>query len=205
VGYSSVDHTGGEHPTSTGLVRGLKVQDQQAWERLVRLYGPMVYRWGRQAGLQPADAADVGQEVFRAVARKVVDFHRDREGDTFHGWLRAITRNKIRDYMRGAVGKPIRAVKNAHDLADVGSPQLGFEPTREEEALEKRLLYQRAMYLIRGAFEDRSWQAFMRVVVDGRAPADAASELHMTLNAVYLAKSRILRRLREEFVGLLDG
>jgi RNA polymerase sigma-70 factor (ECF subfamily) len=205
VGYSSVDHAGGENPTSTGLVRGLKVQDQQAWERLVRLYGPIVYRWGRQAGLQPADAADVGQEVFRAVARTVADFHRDREGDTFHGWLRAITRNKIRDYLRSALRRPVRAVNNAHDLADAESPEPGFEPTKEETAIEKRLLYQRAMYLIRGAFEDRSWQAFVRVVVDGREPADIASELNMTVNAVYLAKSRILRRLREEFLGLLNG
>src|SRR6185503_19253527 len=72
----------------------------QAWQRLVYLYTPLILRWCRQGGLQEADAEDVGQEVFRAVSRFIAEFRHDRQVDTFRGWLRAITANKVRDFHR---------------------------------------------------------------------------------------------------------
>src|SRR5437764_1344254 len=86
--------------TPLSLLLRLKRDEQPAWERLVKLYTPLVYRWCRQHGVQAADAADVGQEVFQAVARRIHDFRRERPGDSFRGWLRTITRNKVRDYYR---------------------------------------------------------------------------------------------------------
>ena len=84
--------------TSPTLLASVKAEDRAGWTRLVSLYGPLVYRWCRCAGLQPADAADLGQEVFCAVARNISNFRRDRPGDSFRAWLHTITLNKIRDH-----------------------------------------------------------------------------------------------------------
>src|SRR3954454_6421981 len=73
--------------TSPTLVEGVKRGDPDAWGRLARLYGPLVYAWCRQAGLQPADAEDVLQDVFVTVAARVGEFRHGRAGDTFRGWL----------------------------------------------------------------------------------------------------------------------
>jgi RNA polymerase sigma-70 factor (ECF subfamily) len=183
--------------TSSGLLRGVQARDQAAWQRLVALYGPLVYRWCRLAGLQPADAADVGQEVFRAVARKVDDFRHGRPGDTFRGWLRAITRNKLRDHARARA--PERTgVEHLDACRRPGPP----DPGAESEAAETRLLYRRVIRLVRAEFGEASWQAFWRVAVEGQRPADVARDLGTSLNAVYLAKARVLRRLRTQFDDL---
>src|SRR5436853_6854235 len=81
--------------TPLSLLQKVRGRDQQAWNQLVDLYGPMVYDWCLRAGLQPADAADVGQDVFMPVARAIGEFRRDRPGDSFRGWLYTITRRKI--------------------------------------------------------------------------------------------------------------
>src|SRR5262249_48830287 len=84
--------------TSLTLLERVRRRDQAAWERLVSLYTPLVYHWCLRHGLQPADAEEVSQEVFLAVARGIGDFRHDREGDSFRGWLRTITRNKVCDH-----------------------------------------------------------------------------------------------------------
>src|SRR5262245_13672085 len=86
--------------TSPSLLARAQENQPAAWEQLVDLYAPLVYHWCRRAGLGAEDTEDVFQEVFRAVARALADFRRDRAGDTFRGWLRTITSNKIRDHFR---------------------------------------------------------------------------------------------------------
>src|SRR4051812_44000856 len=86
--------------TSPSLLLRVQDNDQGAWTRLVNLYGPLVYHWCRKSHLDAEDMADVFQETFRAVARRIHDFRRDRPGDTFRGWLRTITLNKVRDNFR---------------------------------------------------------------------------------------------------------
>jgi RNA polymerase sigma-70 factor (ECF subfamily) len=191
--------------TSSSLLVRLKAQDNAAWERLVDLYSPLVYRWCRRAGLQADDAADVGQEVFRKVFQKIAGFRHDRAGDTFRGWLRTITRNTLLD--RAAAMRPGWTgvgVAQAHDLLlDLPAPGPGGagEP---DEAAETGLLYRRAVELIRSEFTEKTWRAFWRVTVDGQRPVDAAQDLGLTVNAIYLARSHVLRRLREEFDGLVE-
>ena len=194
------------HATPRSLLERVRARDHTAWERLVRLYGPMVYGWCLRAGLQPADAADVGQEVFGAVARAIAGFRHDRAGDTFRGWLYAITRNKLRDR---AVARAAVSVGGSEGLRRLA--ELPAEPAEDtgatadaEEANERKALCCRAIECVRGEFEPRTWQAFWRTFVDGRAAADVAAELGATANAVYLARSRVLRRLREEFAALID-
>jgi RNA polymerase sigma-70 factor (ECF subfamily) len=186
--------SGGVAEPSSSLLDRVRAADAAAWVRLADLYTPLVYRWCRQAGLQAADAADVGQQVFLAVARKVRDFRRDREGDSFRGWVRAITRNKVHDHFRARAGAAADGGDALRDVAEA--------PADDPE--EEGILYRRAVELIRAEFEPRTWQAFWQVVVDGRPPADVAQSLGTTPNAVYLAKARVLRRLREEFADLMD-
>jgi RNA polymerase sigma-70 factor (ECF subfamily) len=183
---------------SSSLLNRVRAFDQAAWERLVNLYSPLVYSWCRRAGLQAADAADVGQQVFLAVARKIGDFRRDRVGDSFRGWVRAIARNKVRDHLRGRAAEPNAGGDALQEIADA------VDESADAAAEEEGVLYRRAVELIRTEFEPQSWQAFWQVVVDGRSPSDVASDLRTTPNAVYLAKSRVLRRLREEFAELVD-
>lgn len=196
--------SGGDSRTSTTLLRLAQGNDPAAWHRLVNLYSPLVYRWCRQAGLQDADCVDLGQEVFRAVARKLGDFRRDRAGDSFRGWVRAITRNKLRDHFRAqaAAAEPVGGSTARDVLGQIPdtADDSAAEPLREETAL----LYRRALDLIAAEFEPQTWQAFWRVAVEDQKPADVAQALGVTPNAVYLATSRIRRRLREEFADLLE-
>jgi RNA polymerase sigma-70 factor (ECF subfamily) len=172
---------------------------------LVSLYGPLIYSWCRRAGVQPADAADLGQEVFRAVARKVGDFRHAGPGGSFRGWLRTITTNKLRDHARRVANGPAGEGGSdaQHRLLQIPSSQ----PEEDEclAAYDDRLVCRRAVELIRAEFEDTTFQAFWRVVVEDERPADVAAALGLSVNAVYLAKSRVLRRTREEFEGLLEG
>src|SRR5258708_5412947 len=84
--------------TSSGLLSKVRACDPQAWERLVATYGPLVYRWCRQAGLQEEDAADVLQETFRSALVGIDGFHKIRPTDSFRAWLRAVTRTRVADH-----------------------------------------------------------------------------------------------------------
>jgi RNA polymerase sigma-70 factor (ECF subfamily) len=172
---------------------------------MVDLYSPLVYRWCRQAGLQAEDAADVGQEVFRKVFQKIATFRHDRAGDTFRGWLCTITRNTLLDRAAGMrPGWTGVGGAQAHDLLR-DLPAMGPGGADEPaELAETGLLYRRAVALIHSDFTEKTWQAFWRVTVEGQRPADVAQDLDLTVNAVYLAKAHVLRRLREEFDGLVD-
>jgi RNA polymerase sigma-70 factor (ECF subfamily) len=176
----------------------VKALDPAAWRRLATVYGPAVYRWARRAGLRGEDAADVTQEVFRVVATYSKRLQHGRPGNTFRGWLWTITRNKVRDFWRAHAN---------HPAAIGGSDSQGmFLLVQNEESGSSSgppadSLLRRATEIIRAEFEEGSWQAFWRVTIDGRSPADVAAELGVSANAVYLARSRILRRFRELLSG----
>jgi RNA polymerase sigma-70 factor (ECF subfamily) len=186
--------------TASSLIAGVKSLDPVAWRQLAALYGPLIYGWARRAGLRGEDAADITQEVFRAVAANAAHIQHGRPGDTFRGWLWTVTRNKIRDFWRGRADRPVAAGgTEAQELlllvAQNDSDSLGGLP------VESHGLLRRAVELVRIEFEQRSWDAFWRVTVEGRAASDVAQELGMTANAVYVARSRILHRLRELLSG----
>lgn len=190
--------------TSSSLLARARLGERAAWERLASLYGPLVYRWCRKWGLQPHDAENVGQETFQAVVRGLADFRREQTGDTFRGWLYRIAQNKFRDYQRAAAPGAIGtggsdALNQLQNL-----PQAPPDTLHESQAEDTLLLYRQAVELIRSEFSDTHWQAFFRIVVEGQAPATVARDLQISVNAVYLAKSRILRRVREEYADLLD-
>src|SRR5262249_30213619 len=162
------------------------------------------YGWCRGSKLREQDALDVGQEVFRAVYGGIGQFRHDRPGDSFRGWLRVITRNKIRDFLRQQPPDHGRGGSDAlEQLYGLPCPHEA-EEARAARRAETNGLWQRAVTLIRHEFSELHWQAFWGVAVEGRAAGDVAHQLGTTANVVYLAKSRIRGRLRREFAGLLD-
>ncbi|MDB5310121.1 MAG: sigE 9 [Gemmataceae bacterium] len=186
--------------TSLTLLDRARNRDEDAWRRLVHLYGPLVDRWCGHRGVRGQDADDVRQEVFRAVAEGLDSFRRDRPGDTFRGWLRGITRFKLLDHFRSRQDRPeAQGGTDAHHLLQQVADQELPEDTEEDLGG----LYRRALELVRGEFEPQTWQAFWRAAVDGHPPADIAADLGVTPAAVRKAKSRVLFRLRQEVGDLI--
>ena len=184
---------------SSTLLDQLRAGRPEAWERFVRLYSPLVYRWCRRSGLAAEDAADVLQEVFSAVMLHLPDFRRDRPQDNFSGWLATITRNKVRDLYRRRHGRASAQGGSTaqRQMAEVPEPSEPSEESIRPDAESAAWLSRRVLETIRNEFEARTWEAFWRTAVDGQPPAQVAEALEMTVAAVYMAKSRVLRRLRQ--------
>lgn len=202
---SSFRFSGSSSNTSLSLLSRVRAAEPAAWERLTRLYGPVVYRWARQAGLQPQDASDVMQDVFHSVTTNIGRFEHQANGGGFRGWLWTIARNKIRDHYRHLKGRAqatggTAALDQIHQLPDT-PPTM----TSESGSIEISSLRRRAMELVRGDFEERTWQAFWRSAVEGDTPADIAADMGISVWAVYKARSRVLSRLRQELDGLHDS
>ena len=203
--------------TSRSLLARVRANDVAAWDRLVSLYVPLVARWCRQGGLPEDDLADVFQEVFQSVAVHLADFRNDREHDTFRGWLRTITVNKVHDYFRKQRHEPrgeggsealwqmtqFPAPELSPSAIDQSSADaLGQTVQAADEMTLERQLFRRALELIRNEFEPRTWQAFWQTAVENRAAKDVGDELSMSPGAVRVAKSRVLQRLRAELGDL---
>jgi RNA polymerase sigma-70 factor (ECF subfamily) len=189
-----------DNSTSPTLLDRVRSRDETAWANLLRLYGPLVERWCGHWGVRGADVEDVRQDVFQAVAAGLDSFRRERTGDTFRGWLRVITRNKLIDHSRRRQRHPeAQGGSEAHlQLQQVAEQQL---PEDSQEDLSG--LYHRALELVRGEFEVRTWEAFWRAAVEGQTPAVIAADLGVTPAAVRKAKSRVLLRLRQEIGDLI--
>jgi RNA polymerase sigma-70 factor, ECF subfamily len=188
--------TGSSNATSSSLLRHVTARDQVAWARLVDLYGPFVHRLCRCHGLQEHDSADVFQEVFGAVARRISGFHRDKPSDSFRGWLVTITRNKIRDHFRDRKKHPLLEGSSPDPFE--GTPAI--ESSEDEASVTKTAsqeLFRRALAAVRCEFEETTWQAFWRTTIDEQSSAEAGAALNMSSGAVRVAKSRVLKRLRE--------
>jgi RNA polymerase sigma-70 factor (ECF subfamily) len=183
--------------TSRSLLDCVRANEPQAWDRLVTLYAPLVFYWCRRWELPAQDAGDVFQEVFGAVARHISTFRKEERGDTFRGWLRTITHNKVRDHFRreGREARAAGGTDAGQRLARLPVPE-PVECVSENQA--EQALVRRALELIRGEFAERTWQAFWRTAVDGRPAKDVGLELNMTAGAVRVARSRVLQRLRAE-------
>ncbi len=182
--------------TSRSLLARLRDDDSQAWDRLVSLYTPLVYFWCQKLNLPEQEIPDVVQEVYKAVHSNIDRFRKDRAQDTFRGWLRTITRSKVADHYRRCSRQPQAsggsvAHRRMAEVADVEDDGFDEEPVYNA-------LFLRALELIRGEFQERTWQAFWRTTVDSQPANDVAEELSMRPGAVRVAKSRVLQRLRRE-------
>jgi len=186
------------------LVRIRDPRDGVAWGEFVDIYGPLVYDYGRRRGLQDADAADLTQDVLRAVAATADRFTYDPARGAFRSWLFTVTRRKLLDYVRrrqpGDRGTGDTDVHKHVEAGEAGYPDSIDE--REDGVEWDRAFGQRlldwAAGNIRGEFRPTTWRAFWLCAVEGCAPREASASLGMSVGAVYAAKCRVLARLREE-------
>jgi RNA polymerase sigma-70 factor (ECF subfamily) len=196
----SEERAPGNGSTSRSLLAEAKLADPAAWERLAKLYAPLVASWCHGWGVPGQDVVDVLQEVFSAVARHLDAFRKERPGDTFRGWLLTIARNKTRDYYRRRSREPAAAggTEASKRLQQLLDPRAASDETSLADASLPDGLLRTALESIRGEFHERTWQAFWGVAVEGRAAADVAADLNMQPGTVRVAKSRVLLRLRRE-------
>ena len=186
--------------TSRSMLNEARLADPVAWERLVRLYAPLVASWCRRWGVATQDVVDVMQDVFSAVAGHLGRFRKDRPTDTFRGWLATITRNKIRDHLRRRGSEPdAQGGSEANRrLQEIQDPSMSLDGPDVTDDLMLDDLLRSALDAIRGEFHESTWKAFWGVVVEGRTAADVAADLEMKPGTVRVAKSRVLLRLRRE-------
>lgn len=191
------------HATPLSLLERARVHDAEAWRQLEKLYRPLVLFWCQRGSVIGPDAEDLAQEVFAAAAFGLEKFHRDRPGDTFRGWLRGITRKQLLLHYRRNADRPqpVGGSEAWARLKEIADPLADCE---QDEQVEFSRLCRRILEQVRGDFEARTWQAFWLTVVEGRTPATLTQELGMSEWGIRQAKSRVLRRLKQEAGDLLE-
>jgi len=187
--------------TSTSIKLIYHLRDPSAnaaWERFIELYTPLIYHWSSKRGLSGGDAADLVQDVLMTILQRIGEFDPTGPG-RFRGWLRTITLNRVADfYRRQKLRRETEGGSILNTMAEVSDADLW-------EDREYRLyLVSRTLELLRSEFHDITWQAGYAQLVEGGSANDAALTFGITVNAAYIAKSRLLARLRDELDGLLD-
>lgn len=179
------------------LTRRLAEGSSAAWSDLVELYGPLVDRWCRRAGVPRAAIADLAQETFLATFRGIHRFDPSRQNATFRGWLWTVTRSRIQDYFRRTRGadQGVGGSTANTRLSEVAERVPIDEPSESTDVVR---LLRRAMSRVEAEFEPRTWQMFQDVVIAGRDTSSVAEHYGISPAAVRQAKSRVLRRLRLE-------
>jgi RNA polymerase sigma-70 factor (ECF subfamily) len=170
--------------------------DGAAWSEFVALYEPLIRRLAHRKGLQDADAGDLCQDVFRAVAGAIDRWDPDPARGSFRGWLSRIARNLLINFLtrhegqaRGSGSTSVQELLEAQPAGDSAAAAVF-------ESEYRWRLFEWAAEEIRGEFAASTWQAFWRTAVEGRSPAAVASELGLSVGALYVARSRVLARLR---------
>jgi RNA polymerase sigma-70 factor (ECF subfamily) len=184
------------HSTPVSLLERLRRPgDEASWARFVDLYTPLLLHWARRTGLKEPDAADLIQEVFQILVQKLPGFAYDRNR-SFRGWLHTVLLNQWRTGLRRRTEQPL-------DDGDADR----VEAADQDGFIEKEYrdyLISRALQVMETDFQPSTWQACWQHVACNKPAATVAAELGITVRAVYLAKARVLRRLREELDGLCD-
>ena len=191
--------------TSATLLERLRDRaDSDAWTRMVDIYSPMIRVWLGRYGLPESDVDDISQTALSSVVANLPQFHHNGRVGAFRNWLRTITVNSLRQKFRAdrkrldcAGGRALLA-----DLNELEDPESGLSELwdRAHDAHVLRTL----MTWAEPEFEAKTWQAFRRQVLEEAPPRMVAAELDMTVNAVLIAKCRVLKRLRELSCGLID-
>jgi RNA polymerase sigma-70 factor, ECF subfamily len=192
-------------PTSKSLLaKARDCSDQAAWRRLSELYEPLILNWTRPNVAQRADAEDVVQEVLTTLIRELPRFDHNERAGAFRAWLRAITVHRLRAYWdKRDTRSAASGSGEAHDaLAQLADPTGPLARSWDEE--HDRHVTQSLLRSIQLEFKPATWRAFERQVQDGQPASEVAEALGLSVNAVLIAKSRVLKRLREKAAGLVD-
>ena len=178
------------------LMRIRDPQDRIAWDQFVDIYAPVIHRFAGKNGLQDADALDLTQEVLVSVNKAIGSLDYDPHKGKFRGWLYTIVRNKIRNFWR-------RKQSGVQGSGDTGVNELLHNQTPKDDSLNQweqeyeQQLYHWAIEQVRGEFRETTWQAFWQTAVKGNQGKNVARDLGMSVGAVYIAKSRVVARLKE--------
>jgi RNA polymerase sigma-70 factor (ECF subfamily) len=177
------------------LVRLRDARDEEAWSEFTAVYEPVIYRMAKRRGMQDADAREVVQEVLMSVAAAIDRFDLDGVG-SFRGWLSRITRNAIVDRFRSFAAR--RESIDASGVVRVLDETSGKEKIVDEfEHDRRKQLFRWAAGHVRQRTGEVNWIAFWKTSVEGKSTSVVALELGITEGAVYVARCRILRRVRE--------
>jgi RNA polymerase sigma-70 factor (ECF subfamily) len=183
------------HTRASLLARLRDVHDESSWRTFVDTYAPLLYRWCRGRGLQDADAADVSQDILTEVVRSIRTFEYRPERGRFRDWLGTVTRRRLARFFAGR-GRGAAPGGGAAEqaLAECRAVPADDEWTAAFHAQVLRVALDRS----RPHFAPATWQAFELTWLGGRSAVEAADELGLPIEAVYVARSRVLKRLEEE-------
>jgi RNA polymerase sigma-70 factor (ECF subfamily) len=190
----------------TLLLRVRQLDDREAWDSFVARYAPQVYAWSRRHNLQESDAADVTQEVLSKLVRAMQTFAYDASRGSFRGWLKTATQNAVRDLVadwrrQGRGAGDTQAVRALAEICDDGaSAELEQRVTEQYE----RELLQEAESRVQSRVQPNTWQAYRLVTAEQNSAQSTAASLQMPVSEVYVAKSRVIKMLREEVARLDD-
>jgi RNA polymerase sigma factor (sigma-70 family) len=185
------------------ILRLADAQDVAAWDEFTRIYQPVVYRLGRRCGLQHADAEELVQEAMLAVARAVHAWVPDPRRGRFRSWLRRIARNLAVNFLTrrkhqvwGTGDTDVQRLLDAAESAVGDAADDGVSAQFEIEY--RRQVFRAAAARVQGCVEQRTWQAFWLSTIEDLPAGDVARRLGMSVGSVYIARSRVMARLREE-------
>jgi len=185
------------------LARAKDPADAASWRRLTELYSPLIRSWVRPYVAQPADTDDIVQDVMIVLVDELPHFEHNGRRGAFRSWLRAIAVNRLRGYWyarRGAEGSGESSV--IAQLQQLEDPASSLSQTWDDE--HDRHVTELLLESIRLEFQPATWHAFVATTREGRPAAEVAAELGLSVNAVLIAKSRVIKRLRQKARGLLD-
>jgi len=182
------------------LMRLRDPQDAESWNTFVSIYGPLILQYARHRGLQHADAADVAQDVLAQVARAIRDFTYQPERGRFRDWLGTVVRHCVHRFLKRQIKRPHAAGGTDDTLVDMPAVDGDDDWTA---AFHARVLHA-ALERVRPHFEATTWEAFRLAWLEQRSAADTARAVGVPIDAVYVAKSRVLKRLREEVTTLAE-
>jgi RNA polymerase sigma factor (sigma-70 family) len=179
------------------LVRLYDPQDEQAWTEFLEIYEPLIYRLARRRGFQDADADDLSQEIFRSVAAAVERWRLNPDRGSFRAWLFLIARNAMINALKKKQRRP-QATGDTQFRLLLESQPAPDDAAAMVEAEYERDLFHWAAEQIRGEFRPSTWQAFWLTGVEGHTPQAAANSVGLSVGAVYIARSRVMARLKEK-------
>lgn len=194
-------------PTRASLLIRLKPpRDERAWIEFVETYEPLIHRLARARGVQQADADDLAQDVFRAVANAIERWDLDPARGSFRAWLSRTARNLIINLLDARRRQTASFATGGSELVEL----LEAQPAARADSGLLDLEYRRQIFAIaaqraRVRFQETTWLAFWRTAVDGRESATVAAELGLTLGALYVARNRVMARLRQEIEQIEGG
>ncbi len=181
----------------------LKIRDTDdiaAWERFVTIYTPLIFGYCLKRGLQPADASDVAQETMRTVAQAINRFDYDKKKGTFRGWLLMVTRNKLLKHFSKIQRQPIGTGSSTIQAKLEATPDAD-ETDSWNHAYQQRL-FQWAAAEVKSEFSKKTWNAFWLMAVENKNSQTVAHQLGMSLGALYIAKSRVISRIRKQIESI---